>query len=144
MVVLLIQQGADANILDGEGTWTLTDLTMRLIVSRYRTEKQFFQAPYWGFRGQHWQFNACTLFLNPPVSVECWIIFPGSACIHLAAQFGHTAIVAYLVAKRMSDVNFQVGNRIAKAEFRKTFVIPKIFIESVQWFASVKRAKKLE
>ena len=32
----------------------------------------------------------------------------GCACIHLAAQFGHTAIVAYLVAKRVSDVNIQV------------------------------------
>ena len=32
----------------------------------------------------------------------------GCACIHLAAQFGHTTIVAYLVAKRVSDVNLQV------------------------------------
>ena len=24
---------------------------------------------------------------------------PGCSCIHLAAQFGHTAIVAYLIAK---------------------------------------------
>ena len=32
----------------------------------------------------------------------------GCASIHLASQMGHTAIVAYLVAKRVCDVNFQV------------------------------------
>ena len=31
----------------------------------------------------------------------------GCACIHLAAQFGHTAIVGYLIAKGQS-VNIQV------------------------------------
>lgn len=33
----------------------------------------------------------------------------GNACIHLAAQFGHAAIVAYFIAKGL-DVNFQDKN----------------------------------
>jgi palmitoyltransferase len=30
---------------------------------------------------------------------ECVLILTGFSCIHLASQFGHTAIVAYLIAK---------------------------------------------
>lgn len=30
---------------------------------------------------------------------QLYSLFLGCQCIHLAAQFGHTAIVAYLVAK---------------------------------------------
>ena len=33
----------------------------------------------------------------------------GCSCIHLAAQFGHTAIVAYLIAKGQ-DVDMQDRN----------------------------------
>lgn len=40
----------------------------------------------------------------------------GCASIHLAAQMGHTAIVAYLVAKRVCDVNFQVFFILCGAE----------------------------
>lgn len=34
-----------------------------------------------------------------------WLL-TGCSCIHLAAQFGHTAIVAYLIAKGQ-DVDMQ-------------------------------------
>lgn len=34
----------------------------------------------------------------------------GCACIHLAAQFSHTAIIAYLVAKRVTDINITDAN----------------------------------
>lgn len=41
--------------------------------------------------------------------LQFFTFISGCSCIHLAAQFGHTAIVAYLIAKGQ-DVDMQDKN----------------------------------
>lgn len=56
----------------------------------------------------------------------------GCSCVHLAAQFGHTSIVAYLIAKGQVDTLYWLWNKVT-AWYSASKCLYRSVYESYSW-----------